>query len=123
MKLLPLLLLVSVAAFAQQKDKPVKVSDYELDENTITWDEIFREGGFYTGPSPYADTVLARKMQEWYQSQQPYIWIGRNNPIVVDDSTYQWLISSDNGFRKSYQRADSLMRVNDEQRKLKQKTK
>ncbi len=111
MKLIPLLLLISVAAFAQQKDKPVKLSDYDsLDQDMITWDEIFRSGGF--GPSRYADPELAKKMREWMQSQQPYVWTDKNRPIVIDDDFFQELTSSNNSFKKSYQRADSLMRLN-----------
>lgn len=119
MKLLPLLLLVSVAAFAQQKDKPVKVSDYELDENTLTWDEIFRASGFHSGPTPYSDTTLARKMHEWFQSQQPYVWIDKNRPIIIDDELFQELISS----QERHKKMDSLFRLNNEQRKIEQKPK
>jgi hypothetical protein len=119
MKLLPLLLLISVSAFAQQKDKPVKLSHYDsLDQDMITWDEIFRSGGF--GPSRYADPELAKKFREWMQSRQcPYVWTDKNRPIVIDDDLFQELTSSNNSFKKSYQRADSLMRLNQKPTKLK----
>ena len=63
MKLLPLLLLISISAFAQQKDKPVKYIDRidSLDMD-ITWDEIFRSSGF-DGPSRYADPEQGQKIQ------------------------------------------------------------
>lgn len=117
MKLLPFLLLISAAAFAQQKDKPVKYIDRidSLDMD-ITWDEIFRSSGF-DGPSRYADPDLAKKFREWMQSRQcPYVWTDKNRPIVLDDTTFQKLIS-DNAFIKSYQRADSLMRLNQKKHK------
>jgi hypothetical protein len=108
-----IILLISVSAFAQQKDKPVKYIDridsLDLD---ITWDEIFRSSGF-DGPSRYADPELAKQMREWMQSRQcPYVWTDKNRPIVLDANTYQQWVKSDQDFKKSYQRADSLMRLN-----------
>lgn len=121
MKLLPFLLLISAAAFSQQKDKPVKYIDRidSLDMD-ITWDEIFRSSGF-DGPSRYTDPELAKKFSEWMQSRQcPYVWTDKNRPIVIDDDLFQELTSSHKAFKKSYQRADSLMRLNQKTIKRKQ---
>lgn len=103
MKLLPVLLLISVSAFAQQQDKPFKYTD-KIDSLDLEFDwkkELFRQWDCYC-PWLRPDVVQAMPRE-----LSPYQWIDRNKPIILDDSTFQQLIKSDLVFKKMYQRADS----------------
>lgn len=109
------LLLISGSAFSQQKDKPVKFSDY--DSIDFDWKkELFRQWDCYC-PWLRPDSVhtMPRELS-------PYKWVNNDQPIImIDDSTYQQWIKSDLAFKKMYHRADSLRKVQDSIRVIRKK--
>lgn len=110
MKVLCILcLLISSAALAQQKDKPVNYLDRHLDSLDLDFDwkrELYNTWDCYC-PWLKTDSVKQRPRE-----LSPYKWVNNDQPIMIDDSTYQRWIKSDLAFKKMYQRADSLMRLN-----------
>ena len=112
MKLTPLLLLICAGAFAQQKDKPVKISDY--DSIDFDWKkELFRQGDCM------CPLLTPEVVQQMPHELSPYKWINKDQPIIIDDTTYRQWIKADQKFKKMYQRADSLRKVQDSTRVIK----
>ncbi|MBS1556575.1 MAG: hypothetical protein JSU09_16765 [Bacteroidetes bacterium] len=104
MKLALLLCVISVSAFAQQKDKPVNYMD-KVNPDILDFDwekEVFKMWDCYC-PWLRADSVQAMPREN-----SPYKWVNKEKPIIIDDSTYQQWIKSDIAFKKMYHRADSL---------------
>ena len=69
----------------------------------LSWDEIFRSSGFDRCYCPTPEQV--HKMPREFS---PYQWINKDQPIMINDSTYQEWIKSEQSFKKMYQHADSL---------------
>lgn len=95
-------LLLSSTAFAQQKkDKPVKFSDY--DSLDFDWKkEVFRQWDCL------CPLLTPEVVQQMPRENNPYKWVNKDQPIMIDDSTYQQWIKADKAFKKMYQRTDSL---------------
>lgn len=91
MKLIPILLLISVSAFAQQKDKPVKYID-RIDSLDLDFDwkkEVFKMWDCYC-PWLKSDSVV----QQMPRENSPYKW-DKSKPLVI------YLDSADLKFFKS----------------------
>jgi hypothetical protein len=103
------LLLISVAAFAQQKkepvkkDKPIKFDSLDLE---FGWDDVFRSAGW-----DCRCPVSPEQVQNMPRELSPYQWVDNKKPIIISDSTYQQWIKADEAFKKNYRRADSLSRI------------
>lgn len=110
---------VSVSAFAQQKDKTVNYLDRHLDSLDLDFDwkrELYNTWDCYC-PWLKADSVKTTMPREL----SPYKWVNKDQPIIIDDSTYQQWIKSDLAFKKMYHRADSLRKPQDSIRVIKKK--
>jgi hypothetical protein len=102
MKLALILCVVSVSAFAQQKDKPVKYID-RIDSLDLDFDwkkEVFKMWDCYC-PWLKPDSVQAMPRES-----SPYKWVNKDKPIIISDSTYNQWIKDDLWFKKSF-RVDS----------------
>jgi hypothetical protein len=102
MKLALILCVVSVSAFAQQKDKPVKYIDH-IDSLDLDFDwkkEVFKMWDCYC-PWLKSDSVQAMPREF-----SPYKWVNKDKPIIISDSTYNQWIKDDLWFKK-FLRVDS----------------
>jgi hypothetical protein len=109
MKFIPVLLLISVSALAQQKDKPVNYLERHLDSLDLDFDWK-RE--LYNMWDCYCPWLRADSVRQMPRELHPYQW-DKSKLIVIDDSTYQQWIKSDLAFKKMYHRADSIQRAQD----------
>lgn len=106
-----LCLLISSSALAQQKDKPVNYLQHHLDSLDLDFDwnkELYNLWDCYC-PWLKSDSVKTTMPREL----SPYKWVNKDQPIMIDDSTYHEWIKSDLAFKKMYHRADSLRKVQD----------
>jgi hypothetical protein len=102
MKLALILCVVSVSAFAQQKDKPLKYID-RIDSLDLDFDwkkEVFKMWDCYC---PWLNPDSVRSMPREFS---PYKWVDKDKPIIISDSTYNQWIKDDLWFKK-FLRVDS----------------
>jgi hypothetical protein len=106
-----LLLLISVSAFAQQKnepakkDKPVKFSDYDSLDLDFDWKkEVFKMWDCYC---PWLNPDSVQAMPREFS---PYKWVNKDKPIIISDSTYNQWIKDDLWFKK-FLRVDSTQLI------------